>query len=181
MVIPGAESVFDVAEWFLDTALNDGEYLQPMKMQYLLFLSQGYYAALTKGGRLIPSVFVATERGPVEPNSYRLYAVTRPPLVRRPMEETVSAFLLTIWRRFGSYSCDYLGRLLATHEPYARAFAKGPGTEISLELMAEFYTQGRRTPGTPEARNLGQTRVMRSQTGKTVAVKKWIPQTAKKT
>ena len=41
MEIPPAESVFDVAEWFLDTALNDGEYLQPMKMQYLMFLSQG--------------------------------------------------------------------------------------------------------------------------------------------
>ena len=53
MLAPASESVFDVAEWFLDTALNDGEYLQPMKMQYLMFLAQGYYAALTKGQRLL--------------------------------------------------------------------------------------------------------------------------------
>ena len=62
MTASASESVFDVAEWFLDTALNDGEYLQPMKMQYLMFLAQGYYAALTKGQRLIPSVFIATAR-----------------------------------------------------------------------------------------------------------------------
>ena len=55
MEIPPAESVFDVAEWFLDAALNDGEYLQPMKMQYLMFLSQGYYAALTQGCLLYTS------------------------------------------------------------------------------------------------------------------------------
>ena len=73
MEIPPAESVFDVAEWFLDAALNDGEYLQPMKMQYLMFLSQGYYAALTQGKRFVPGIFLAAERGPVEPNSYRLF------------------------------------------------------------------------------------------------------------
>ena len=59
MEIPPSDSVFDVTEWFLDTALNDGEYLQPMKMQYLMFLAQGYYAALTDGKRFIPAVFLA--------------------------------------------------------------------------------------------------------------------------
>lgn len=180
MGIPGTESVFDVAEWFLDTALNDGEYLQPMKMQYLMYLSQGYYAALTKGSKLIPSLFVASQRGPVEPNTYRLYAVTRPPLTRQPMTAEISAFLQTIWKRFGSYSTDYLGRLVSEHEPYAHAFAQGENSEIDHTDMMNFYLQGRKTPATPEAAIIGKTRVMRSQSGKAVAVKKWIPPMGKK-
>ncbi len=175
MLAPASESVFDVAEWFLDTALNDGEYLQPMKMQYLMFLAQGYYAALTKGQRLIPSVFIATARGPVEPNSYKLYAATRPPITRTPFDRTVSAFLQTVWRKYGAYSADYLARLISAHAPYAEAFAEGENTEISLEKMTIFYTQGKNTTATPSARSFEGTRVMRSQTGKTVAVKKWIP------
>ncbi len=180
MTASASESVFDVAEWFLDTALNDGEYLQPMKMQYLMFLAQGYYAALTKGQRLIPSVFIATARGPVEPNSYKIYASARPLISRTPFNRTVSAFLQTVWRKYGSYSADYLGRLIAAHAPYAEAFAQGENTEISLALMTEFYTQGKNTPATPNAASFTATRVMRSQSGKTVAVKKWIPSVKKK-
>ena len=78
--MPTLPSVFDATEWFLDTALNDGEYLQPMKMQYLMYLAQGYYAAVSGARRFIPSVVVATARCPAQPKSYRLYSSAPPGL-----------------------------------------------------------------------------------------------------
>lgn len=176
MEIPPAESVFDAAEWFLDAALNDGEYLQPAKMQYLMYLSQGYYAALTGGKRFIPSIFIATETGPREPNSYRLYSVARPGLSYRQMDKKTTSFMQTIWHRFGTYSSDYIYRMITTHEPYAQAFASGENTEIKLEDMAVFYARKPGEEHTLKSAELGGTRVMRSQTGKAVAVKKWMPQ-----
>ena len=176
MEIPPVDSVFDAAEWFLDTALNDGEYLQPMKMQYLMFLAQGYYAALTKGKRFIPSVFLATERGPVEPNSYRLYSSERPVLPARRMNKVTSSFLQTIWARFGAYSPDYIYRLISTHLPYVEAFVAGEKSEISLSSMAEYYAGRAEKDERLKKAEFGTTRILRSQTGKAVAVKKWIPQ-----
>ena len=176
MEIPSVESVFDAAEWFLDAALNDGEYLQPMKMQYLMFLSQGYYAALMNGKRFIPGIFLATERGPVEPNSYRLYGSERPVLTYRTLNRKTVSFLKTIWARFGAYSSDYIYGLISTHAPYAEAFAAGKDTEISLQLMTEFYAGNAEKDECFKNSEFGTTRIMRSQTGKTVAVKKWMPQ-----
>lgn len=176
MEIPPAESVFDAAEWFLDTALNDGEYLQPMKMQYLMYLSQGYYAALTQGKRFIPGIFLATERGPVEPNSYRVYGSQRPVLSYRSINRRTTSFLQTIWARFGAYSTDYIYGLISIHAPYAEAFAAGKDTEISLQAMAEYYSGIASKDERLHSVQFGATRIMRSQSGKTVAVKKWIPQ-----
>lgn len=176
MEIPSVESVFDAAEWFLDTALNDGEYLQPMKMQYLMFLAQGYYAALTQGKRFIPAVFLATERGPVEPNSYRVYGSNRPVLSPRKMDRVTASFLKTIWARFGAYSSDYIYSLISSHAPYAEAFAAGDKTEISLAAMTEFYAGRAEKDERLKRAEFGTTRILRSQTGKAVAVKKWFPQ-----
>lgn len=176
MEIPPVDSVFDASEWFLNTALNDGEYLQPMKMQYLLFLAQGYYAAVTNGKRFIPSVFLATERGPVEPNSYRLYDSERPALSARKMNRGTVSFLQTIWGRFGAYSPDYMYKMIATHPPYAEAFAAGENSEISLSAMADYYAGRAEKDERLKRAEFGGTRIMRSQSGKAVAVKKWIPQ-----
>lgn len=176
MEIPSAESVFDVAEWFLDAALNDGEYLQPMKMQRLMYLCQGYYAALTGGKRFIPAVFLATEAGPVEPSSYRVYASGRPTLSYRLMDRKTQSFLQTVWARFGAYSADYLGRLISTHAPYADAFAAGNMTEIDQNALTAYYAGEKGRDERIRSGEMSQTRVLRSQTGKAVAVKKWIPQ-----
>ena len=175
MEIQPADSVFDVSEWFLDTAMADGEYLQPMKMQFLMFLAQGYYAALTGGKRFVPAVFLATERGPIEPNSYRLYDTARPDLSRRTMDRVTTSFLKTIWGRFGAYSPDYLFRLISTHTPYVEAFSRGEKSEISLSLMSDFYAGRVEKDERLKNAEFGTTRILRSQSGNAVAVKKWIP------
>ena len=54
-------NAFDIAFWFADTALNENEYLQPQKLQRLLFIAQSYYCIVQKGRKLMPAVFVADE------------------------------------------------------------------------------------------------------------------------
>ena len=173
MEIPPLPSVFDAAEWFLDTALNDGEYLQPMKMQYLMYLTQGYYAAVSNSKRFIPAVFLATPRGPVEPNSYRVYASARPVIEYKSLDKKTVSFLETIWRRFGAYSADWLYKTICGHAPYARAFAAGENSEIDIADMGGFYSG--KSEDFRQASELSGLRVLRTGTGKTVAVKKWIP------
>ena len=72
------DSVFDIAFWFADRALNENEYLQPLKLQYLLYLSQSYYAIASNGKRLFPAIFVAGEEGPIEPSLNRAWSKGRP-------------------------------------------------------------------------------------------------------
>ncbi len=175
MEIQSLPSSFDAAEWFLNTALKDGEYLQPMKMQYLMFLAQGYYAAVTCGKRFLPAVFIATKRGPVEPNSFRLYASGRPKMEQMKMSKGTESFLETIWRRFGAYSANGLFKILSEHVPYAHALGTGTDSEISLEEMAVFYAGKAENSPIEKSSGLTGLRVMRTQSGKTVTVKKWMP------
>lgn len=170
------DSVFDVAEWFLDTALNDGDALSPVRLQHLMFLAQGYYSALTKGERLMPCFFIADERGPLEPNSFRIYNnARRPNITISSLPETAENLLDAVWRKFGAYSADFLSRMVLQHDPYIQAMANGKKTEISLKSMADFYGHGGGSKQTPSAEAFEKPRIMRSQSGKTVTVTKWMP------
>ena len=73
-------NAFDVAFFFVDMALSENTYLQPQKLQSLMFLSQSYYALAFEGRKLMPAVFVADERGPLEPNIYMAFSKGRPDL-----------------------------------------------------------------------------------------------------
>lgn len=178
---PAVQSAFDVVEWFLDEALNHDEYLQPQKMQNLLFLSQAYYAVAHHGQMLIPSVFVAEDNGPVEPMVYRAYENGKPLVSLRPIPEKVKLFLDSIWRRFGSHSGSYLSRVLMKHPPYLFAYDRGKGSVITLESMIDFYGEGQANSGdgAPSIKQVLRPRVMRSHTGKPVSVQKWIPKRKK--
>ena len=61
------ESCFEIACWFLDRALNDGEYLQPQKLQRLMYLAQAYFGVVQNGAKLMPATFIAAPDGPLEP------------------------------------------------------------------------------------------------------------------
>ena len=69
------KSSIDVCLWFCDKARESNEYLQPLKMHFLTYLSQAYYAVLYNGKMLMPCVFVADELGPIEPQTYRCFVV----------------------------------------------------------------------------------------------------------
>ncbi|TAL00286.1 MAG: hypothetical protein EPO08_14085 [Rhodospirillaceae bacterium] len=177
------ESCFEIAFWFLDRALTDGEYLQPQKMQRLMFLAQAYFGVVQNGLKLMPATFVAGEEGPLEPTIYRAFARGRPMVDLKPVDETAQHVLDSVWRQFGSYSMEKLNDLVKRHPPYADAFAMAPASEIDFEAMVAFYGEkpgARRSassasPSTPSASKVMRPKLMRNATGKPVSVNRWTP------
>ena len=130
------KSAFDVAFWFADTALAENEYMQPQKLQRLLFVSQAYYAVAYPKRKLMPAVFVADEMGPVEPNVYAAFSKGRPDLdVELFLPHDVDTFLSSIWRRFGHYTIDRLNELTNETLAYKQARTRGDRAEIPIETM----------------------------------------------
>jgi uncharacterized phage-associated protein len=180
------ESCFEVACWFLDRAVEDGEYLQPQKLHRLMFLAQAYFGVLQNGAKLMPATFIAGDEGPIEPTIFRIFARGRPTVDLRPVDETPRHILDSIWRQFGAHSTEHLNKLVRRHPPYADALNAAPGTEIVFETMVDFYgTQGlTRKPSAapandaPAAGKVLRPKVMRNHSGKPVTAHRWMPKRA---
>lgn len=167
------KSAFDAAFWFADTALEQNEYLQPQKLQRLLFLAQGYYAVLYNGQKLMPAVFVADELGPIEPNLYAGFSRGRPNIdVELFIPQEVDGFLDSLWRRFGHASIERLNQITKGTSAYKQARAKGLRTEITLDAMRLSFVRAENTPGVQQ---VVKPKVFVTQTGKPVRVKAWNP------
>jgi uncharacterized phage-associated protein len=166
-------SAFDVALWFADMALENNDYLQPQRLQHLLFLAQAYFAALHDGRKLMPACFVASELGPTEPNVYVAFSRGRPNLdASLFLPDEALAVLRGIWRRFGHHSVERLAALVKETPAYRNAFRRTPGAEISLEAMRNSVVRGDKVP-TPN--QIVRPKVMRTQDGRPVVVKAWTP------
>ena len=184
-------SGFELAFWFLDRAQSDGEYLQPQKLQRLMFLAQAYFGVLQGGAKLAPVTFIVTEDGPQEPTLFKAFARGRPAVDVVPIEELPRHILDSVWRQFGAHSADHLTKLVKRHAPYIDALAAGPGTEITLEAMVDFYSidglsrkkgtgmGGNVTAsGAPAADKVLRPKVLRNHTGKPVSATRWMPKRA---
>ncbi|MCW8915977.1 MAG: hypothetical protein OQK24_09005 [Magnetovibrio sp.] len=175
------KSTFDVAIWFADQALNENEYLQPMKLHRLLFLSQAFYAIAYDGRKLMPAVFVADEQGPIEPTVYHAFSRGRPDVdVELFLPPEVEVYLTSIWRRFGHQKPDQLSRMIAANQAYSISLRKGNRTEIPLEAMVTAFkaqSEKKDTSVSRQFRDLDGQRVMRTQHGSPVKVKSWMPGT----
>lgn len=177
------DSTFEVAFWFLDRAVEDGEYLQPQKLHRLMYLAQAYFGVLQNGAKLMPATFVAADEGPIEPTIFRALARGRPAIDLKPIEEVPRHVLDSVWRQFGAHSVDHLNKLIRRHPPYADALAVAPLSEIPLDAMIDFYgTQGsnRRSPAAatreaPAAEKVLRPKVMRNHSGKPVSATRWMP------
>jgi len=179
MASPTVESCFDVAHWFIDRALNDGEYLQPKKLHRLMFLAQAYYAVAYNNRPLMPATFVVDGEGPIEPNVFRASAVRRPELEPQALPSDVTHFLDSVWRRFGQHSADYLNKMVGGHPPVRDALAEGSRTIIPLAAMVGFYgkkaSAARNAMGAPPVKDVLRPKVLKSASGKPVSVHKWMP------
>ena len=171
------ETAFDIAYWYMDMAERSFEHLQPQKLQRLLFLSQAYYAVAFNGRKLMPAVFVADEIGPIEPNIYAALSRGRAKMdvdIFLPYE--IESFLDALWRRFGHYPPDRLGRMTKETIAYRQAFKKGRRAEITLEAMRLSFARGDEAPALDQ---IVKPKVMRTQSGKHVTVKAWNPMAKK--
>ena len=166
-------SAFDVAFWFADTALAENEYLQPQKLQRLLFIAQAYYCVAYPKRKLMPAVFVADELGPVEPNVYLAFSKGRPDVdVELFLPHDVDTFLSSIWRRFGHYEMERLNELTNETLAYKQARERSHRAEIMIEAMHLSFVRGETAPAVEQVLT---PKVMRTQSGKQVIVKSWNP------
>lgn len=179
---PVCDSSFDVAFWFIHRAAEDNEYLQPQKLQRLMYLAQAYYGVASRGQKLMPCVFVTTALGPVEPASWRAFERGAPKVDFAPVPDPQRHFLDSLWRRFGSHSVDYLTKTTVNHPPYQEALISGKRAEISFDSMIAYY--GRNTTGedeeedrsaAPGLQSVLRPQVMRSHKGRPVNVTRWAP------
>ena len=167
------DNAFDVAFWFADTALNENEYLQPQKLQRLMFIAQAYYSVAFNGRRLMPAAFVADEMGPIEPNIYIAFSKGRPEVDAQlflPYE--VETFLDGIWRRFGHHSTERLNSMTKDTSAYKQAYKRGNRAKISLDAMRLSFARAEKTPGVAQ---VIKPKIFRTQSGKPVTVKAWNP------
>ncbi len=167
------DSVFEIACWLWDKALDEGEYLAPQKLQHLLFLSQAYFTVAFSGRKLMPGVFVAEELGPVEPSIYKTFQKGRPEIsVEMILPDEVDGFINAIWNRFGHHSAEHLAKMCKRCAAYRAAAKEEPRTEITLTAMRKSFEKAHDQPSVDQ---VVRPKMMRSQTGKAVAVKSWAP------
>ena len=174
------ESCFEIAFWFLDRALTDAEYLQPLKLHRLMYLAQAYFGVVQNGAKLMPATFIAAEEGPLEPTVHRAFARGRLMVDLKPVDEVAAHVLDSVWRQFGSQSVDKLTQMVKRHPPYADAFAVAPNAEIPLTAMIAFYGEEtvkahRGDEKAPAPGKVMRPKVLRNATGKPVSVKGWTP------
>ncbi len=167
------KSAFDIAFWFADTALAENEYLQPQKLQRLLFITQAYYAVAYPKRKLMPAVFVADELGPLEPNVYVAFSKGQPDFdVELFLPHDVDSFLSSIWKRFGGYTMERLNEVTNETLAYKQARERADRSEITIEAMRLSFIRGETAPTVEQ---VVTPKVMRTQSGKQVIVKSWNP------
>jgi uncharacterized phage-associated protein len=165
-------NAFDVAFFFADMALDENEYLQPQKLQRLLYMAQAYYG-VAFNRKLMPAVFVADEMGPTEPNVYMAFSRGRPELdVELFLPHETQSFLDRIWQRFGNLTIEQLNTMTKETSAYKKAAKRGNRAEITWEDMRLSFTRADQTPGVDQ---VVKPKILRTQTGRPVQVKSWVP------
>ena len=147
---PAAPTSFDVAIWFLERARAEDSYLQPRKLQCLLFLAQAHFAIANAGRKLMPSVFVFDHAGPMDPNIYRALEYGRPNFTETPLLDEVTGFLATLWQRYGAFEAEDLYRSIADHGENELAVQQCDGSEIGIDAMQRMLAKARQPASSPQ-------------------------------
>jgi len=139
-------SSHEVAEWFRERSEAEGRMLDGLRLQRLLFLAQAHFAAISGGNKLMPSVFVSSDRGPIEPNFLKdeSGADQRADVVA--IREPIVAYLKGIWHHYGDAEPKRLDVVAADSAAARKAAAAGANTEISVETMAEAFADAPENP-----------------------------------
>ena len=168
-------SSFDVAFWFIERGRADSQQLSSLKLQRMLFLAQAYFAGSTRGERLMPSVFVVTEQGPVEPNLLRLFDNTVPAIETATPRPAVVKFLEGIWRTFGARTLKELDEIVTSSPPVRDAMQTGTNTEVSPTALFNHYRNDKRQGDVMQKVKPDEAKVAIPKTHRGKPVTKWVP------
>ncbi len=133
-------SAFDVAMWFGEQARKEDMYLQPQKLQRMLYIAYGSYAAMHHGRKLMPATFVVDDTGPIEPNVYRIYELGIPKADRVALPAEIEHFLSNIWRKYCHHNTDYINEQIRGQAIYKEAIKRGVNEEIPHKIIARFFS-----------------------------------------
>ena len=146
MTPPIVSSTFDIAHWFFQRGELDRIFVSPLKLQRLLYLAQSRYAGQHDGAPLMPSVFVVSEVGPLEPNLYRAIEHEPPKVSVHDLPEKIMAFVESIWRTYGSREIEALNREAMRDTAFKEAErVSGLAAIIDLDAMCRHYTPSKKT------------------------------------
>lgn len=149
---PALKTTLAAVGWFRFAAEQDGVRLQPRKMQLLLYMAQGLYAAANDGRALVPSRFVAGSLGPSDPNLYAVLEQGEPDPPKE-IDARAEACLKLIYRKFAKLPVDQIDGFVDNDGIFLDVREAAPGAEIPLEQMADAY---RRTFIEPAAQQAGE-------------------------
>jgi uncharacterized phage-associated protein len=173
MSAAAVNTAFEIAFRLLSRAHQDSVHLQPQKLHCLLLLAQGCYAARYGGRPLMPAVFVADPRGPIEPNLHAAFSRGCPDLDLdgASPNEAVETLIEGLWRRFGQLPAAALVDLVKDLPACREAVSNGERSEIPLPLLAHDCADQRLLGNGM----LAGRRVLRTQSGRPVRVAPWQP------
>ena len=142
--IPIVPTTLNVANWIFRLAYLENIHVQPMKLHRLLYLTQAHFAALNGGRAFMPAQFVATKKGPIEPNLYQIMVDGLPkldPPPKAPSDDAI-AFMEVVWRKYGHHRADHLLKVISRDEAFFRTMQAYPGGVIPLEMITKEYLSG---------------------------------------
>jgi uncharacterized phage-associated protein len=158
-----------VANFFLEIANANGQMIDPMKLQKLVYYAHGWYAGYT-GQPLINESIEAWPYGPVVPSLYHEFKRYGSGPVRSkatgfdgstgffevpaPTEPEIRQFLSNIWSSYGRYTGMALSEMThASDGPWAQARRTSDGirsADIPFDLIAHHFREAaQRAQGQP--------------------------------
>lgn len=132
MSIPATESAIDIAYWFFERSEQDKLFLEDARLQHLLFLSQVNFAQKYNGEVLMPSLFICTDDGFIEPTLNKIFSNGRPFMPLPKLDVKVSNFLEDIWQKYAKMPLESFSHLIKNSSAYRDSFQ--PGEKIIVEL-----------------------------------------------
>lgn len=168
MSIPATESAIEVAYWLIQRAEKDGVFLEDEKLHHLLFVSQVAYAQKYNQAVLMPSLFIVDEKGFSEPNLLKMFALGRPYMPPVKLDDKVSVFLETIWKKYTAMTVSAMGTLIKATTAYKQNYKIGEKHVIEVNSILDLFKSSSAAPAS------NRRKMLISQNGP-VMVSKWTP------
>ncbi len=171
-MVPAVRTTLDAALWMHFRAESAGELLQLRKLHCMLYLSQAHFAGEHGGAKLLPATFLATDKGPIEPNILQMFEMGTPSAVMVDPTLRIEDFLMGVWDKYGGKADEALFDIIRGDAAFALAIKQGPNSEITLDMLTAGYGggTGKDVRSRPKA---DSDRVFWTSSGKPAT--KWIP------
>jgi uncharacterized phage-associated protein len=139
-----------IAKWFIAWAEAEADELSNLKLQKLLYYSQGHYLA-EYDIALFSEPIQAWSHGPVVPKVYYEYKDSGSSSIRlqdsdpfewNDVDPGTADFLSKVWNTYGGYSAGWLRNMTHEEKPWKDHWRDGEvGNQIPREEIREFFSR----------------------------------------